>query len=201
MIAAEVCLQNDLIKRESLSLPGCNKLPFALSKCIKIEIYFKRANAEGILVLVFSQAAGSQAAVAAQKERKRFLRADGWHHTLGALCQLAHNPQDTAKSQMMSEQIRRQHASSGRSGLWAVHDQRRGGGGKKEGEEAEKEEEEGAAVLPWSWRDIGKFFGGLCQIDAGNTAAWHFHWSGIKTPSLGHRKFGEHLFGLTLWHY
>lgn len=71
MITAEVCLQNDLIKRESPSLPGCNKLPFALSKCIKIEIYFKRANAEGIWILVFSQAAGSQAAVAAQKEKEK----------------------------------------------------------------------------------------------------------------------------------
>lgn len=140
-IAAEVWLQNDLFKRGSPSHPGCNKLPFDLSKCIKIwDLLQTRicASAEGILILVFSQAAGSEAAAAAavaQKERKRLLRADGWHHTLRALCQLAHNPQDTAKSQMMSEQIRRQHASLGRSGLGAVHDQRTGGGGKKEEEE------------------------------------------------------------------
>lgn len=79
---------------------------------------------------------------------------------------------------MMSEQIRRQHASSGRSGLGAVHDQCTGGGGKKE-----EEEEEGAAVLPWPLRDFGEGSAsllGLRQIDAGNTGAWHFDLSGIR---------------------
>lgn len=83
-----------------------SKLNRLLNRSHYIKINLDSVCARALRGLVFWRAAGSEAA-------QKALCAEGWHHTLGALCQLAHNPQDTAKSQMMSEQINRQHDSLG----------------------------------------------------------------------------------------